>query len=127
MADTAGRIMNNREKLITQIANEIDLMNGENTIALDITKQSNWTDYFIISTVTSETHLKGLYSKIYDILDSMKIVPLSRHRKSDSNNWVLIDCGFFVIHLMDRETRDYYDLEKLWFESQKVFQSSKSS
>jgi ribosomal silencing factor RsfS len=41
--------------------------------------------------------------------------------------WILLDCGRFVIHLMDQEHRAFYELEKLWFRSQALYSSNSST
>lgn len=123
MEDTAD----NKTEKICKIAEAIDDMNGENTIALDVTNQSSWTDYFIISTVSSYAHLKGIYRKLQELLETYDIDSVFKHKKINENSWVLIDCGFFVIHLMEKDARAFYELEKLWFNSKTIYQSSKSS
>ncbi len=40
---------------------------------------------------------------------------------------MLVDCGSFVVHLMEREKRDFYELEKLWFMAEEVYSSSSAS
>ncbi len=115
----------NREKVL-KIAEKIDEMNGIDTIALDVSGQSSWTDYFIITTVKSSAHLRGLYRNLQEVFEELGINPLWKHKKIDNENWVLVDCGFFVIHLMDSEHREFYNLEKLWFNSEMIYTSSKS-
>ena len=119
MEDTASKI-----DAIKIIAKEIEDLKGIDTLALDISGHSSWTSFFIISTVTSSAHIRGLLKELYEILEKMEFIPLSRHKKIDNDKWVLIDCGDLVIHLMDKEARDFYDLEKLWFNGEIIYGSS---
>ena len=111
---------------VIKVAEFIDELKGINTVVLDLTSYNGWTDFFIITTVSSITHLRGIYSDIQEILDKLSIEPLFRHKKINNENWVLIDCGYFVIHLLDKEHREFYDLEKLWFNGKILFQSKGS-
>ena len=122
MEDTVNRI-----EIIKKIAQNIDEMNGINTVVLDITAQSSWTDYFIITTVSSSAHIKGILRDLSVKLEEYNIYPQLRHKRFDSERWILIDCGDIVIHLMDKEAREFYELENLWFKSEVIYQSSKSS
>lgn len=119
-------IVKTKEHVI-EIATLLDDHKGLDTVALYIGDQSSFTDYFIITTVTSHAHLKGLYRELRIYLQENGIVPLHKTKGFNEENWVLIDCGNFVIHLMDSEMREFYELERLWFAGEKVFQSSKSS
>jgi ribosome-associated protein len=88
---------------------------------------SDWTDYFIIATVRSAAHQKGLLRLLNEGLAERSITALgSRKVHRRETGWVLIDCGRFVVHLMDREHREFYELEKLWFKNELIY-SSKSS
>ena len=111
----------NKTDLIKKIAKDIEDLKGSDTLAIDISEYSSWTSFFIISTVTSSAHLRGILKELYGKLDEYNIVPLWRHKKIDSDRWLLIDCGDLVIHLMDKEARDFYDLEKLWYKGQVIY------
>ncbi len=118
----------NRKEKVLKIAQFIDELKAQDTTVLDLTNHdSSWTDFFIITTVNSSVQMKGIYKKLQAELEVQKIEPLWRHKRIDNDKWVLIDCEYFVIHLMDRESRDFYELEKLWFNSEMIYQSSKSS
>ena len=119
-------IVNKKEKVI-KIAEFLNELKGIDTVVLDITSYNTWTDYFIITTANSVAHLRGMYSNIQEIFDKLSVEPLFRRKKLDNENWVLIDCGYFVVHFMDKEHREFYDLEKLWFNGEVVFQPLKSS
>jgi len=113
-------IVSKNEKVI-KVAEFLDELKGIDTVVIDLTSYNAWTDYFVITTVNSVTHLRGMYNNIYEILDKLAIEPFFRRKKIDNENWVLIDCGYFVIHLMDKEHREFYDLEKLWFNSKTIY------
>jgi ribosome-associated protein len=110
-----------------EIARLIDEHRGEDTVVIDVSGQSSWTDFFVISTINSYGHLKGIVRQVKNHIRELDMDILHRHKRMAEDGWELIDCGYLVIHLMSREMRDFYDLEKLWFNGEQVYQSSKSS
>jgi len=110
-----------------EVGQMIDEHKGENTVVIDVREQSSWTSFFVISTVNSVGHLKGLTRQIKNFLTEKDVNVLHRHKRIAEDGWELIDCGFMVIHLMSQEMREFYDLEKLWFSGETVYQSSSSS
>jgi ribosome-associated protein len=110
-----------------EIAALIEDHKGEDTMVIDVSDQSSWTDYFIISTVNSVGHLKGVVRHIKQYLRDRDLEIRHRHKRMAEDGWELIDCGNVVIHLMSKDMREFYDLEKLWFNGEVVYQSSKSS
>lgn len=93
---------------------------GEDTVVLDISTVSSLADYFIISTARSSAHMAGLLRELSLFLRGHDIQPLNRHKSREEKGWLLLDCGDLVIHLMEKEQRDFYDLEKLWFKAERV-------
>ena len=91
------------------------------TVVLDIAAQSSVSEYFVIATVTSQTHLKGTVRQLDEWMLPAGVRPRSRHRSHEEGGWVLLDCEFVVVHLMTQEVREFYELEKLWFESIRVY------
>ena len=112
---------------VLDIARLLEDHRAEQVTALYIGEMSDWTEYFIITTVRSSAHLKGLLRVVNEGLSEKSITPIrSRKHHNQDTGWVLIDCGHFVIHLMDREHREFYELEKLWFRNELIY-SSRSS
>jgi ribosome-associated protein len=88
---------------------------GDNVALLDISELNSWTDYFVIATVTSSAQSQGLQKQIKDyIKDSGLEIHKTNKKIADGDDWNLIDLGSIVIHLMSKEAREFYDLEKLW-------------
>ena len=115
-----------KNDLITSISKVIEEHKARDVVALDLKGRNSWTDYFIISTVNSQGHMKGLLKNLRVYLNEQGIEYKNRYKHVDDYSWLFIDCGFLVIHLMDEETRTFYDLEKLWFNGRVIY-SSKSS
>jgi ribosome-associated protein len=92
----------------------------EDTLVLDISAVSDVADYFLIATVRSSTHLLGVYGYLMEYLKGQQLQPLTGPKRVRDNPWLLIDLGPIVVHLMERDTRDFYELEKLWFSGRLV-------
>jgi ribosome-associated protein len=100
---------------------------GEDTVVLDISAQSSFADYFIITTARSAAHVTGLFRDLAGFFRERDLIPRNRHKGREEKGWLLLDCGDLVIHVMEREQREFYDLERLWFKAERVPYWSKSS
>jgi len=110
-----------------EVGRMIDEHKGSDTVVIDVHEQSSWTSFFVISTINSVGHLKGLTRQLKSLLSKQNVNVLHRHKRIAEDGWELIDCGFMVIHLMSKEMREFYDLEKLWFSGDVLYQSPESS
>ncbi len=90
-------------------------------VLLDVTGQSTWADYFVIGTVTSTAHSKGLQRHVGEELSDIGLaVHRTKTKIPDGDEWNLIDLDSVVVHLMTEAARSFYDLERLWYESPKI-------
>ncbi|GHV74479.1 ribosomal silencing factor RsfS [Spirochaetia bacterium] len=88
---------------------------GEEVIVMDLREINYWTDFFVIATVSSNTHLQGLQRHIKDYAREKGMTILRGHRKTGADDeWNLTDLGNIVIHLMSANSRSFYELERLW-------------
>jgi ribosome-associated protein len=92
---------------------------GEDVQLLDLSQLLIVTDVFLIASGTSTRHVKSLASDAEDALREVDRNPI-RREGTDHGQWVLLDYGDVVIHLFDTETRDYYDLERLWADAPRI-------
>ncbi len=81
---------------------------------IDLRPGCSWTDCFVIATVTSSAHLRGVAHQMWAVLNDLGLTVANRHKNPEGEGWELIDCGDIVIHLMNSEMRQFYSLEKLY-------------
>ena len=122
-----GDIVKSKESIAKNIGEFIQEHNGENVLVIDVGDQSSWTDYIIIATSSSIGHLKGLVRQLKEMLDKNEVDILRRHKHIADDGWELIDCGGIIVNIMNKEMREFYNLEKLWFSGEIIYHSSKSS
>lgn len=91
--------------------------NGQDTMVLDLTGLSMWTDFFVVTTATSSAHLGGLVRHLSDYLAQNGLTPMRKPKVSNDEEWCLVDMGWFVVHVMSVRARAFYELEKLWFQA----------
>jgi len=92
---------------------------GADVLVLDLREMDTWTDFFVIATATSNAHLDGLERHIKEFCRDRGIEILRRSFKPHApamteDQWRIIDLGSTVIHLMSRQARDFYELERLY-------------
>jgi ribosome-associated protein len=87
---------------------------GQDVSVLDLRGINNWTDFFVIVTVSSTTHMNGLERHIKEFCREGEVEIFGSSRKQTDDQWRLLDLGSIIIHLMTASTREFYDLERLW-------------
>lgn len=99
--------------LIQTSLSSLDSNKAQNILNLDIKKISTYADNIIIASATSSRHAKSLLDKLVLDIKSKDIDIIGIEGKAESG-WVLVDCGDLVIHIMQQDVREFYDLEGLW-------------
>ncbi len=106
--------------LVSEIAQFITDNKGEDTVVIDVSEVSGWSDCFIVSTVSSVGHLRGVAKELWNFLSERNVTVINRHKNVAGDGWELIDCGDIVIHLMGKDLREFYNLERLWQTGEKI-------
>lgn len=119
----AEQIMTNDKELSHELAKMVAELalekKGENIVVMDVSKIAGFTDYFVVITATSDIHMKALGNYIEDELSTYKVKVW--HKEGYENlKWILMDYVDVVVHIFDPETRDFYDLETLWADAEKI-------
>lgn len=100
---------------VFEIAQLLEDGKGEDVVVIDVSELNSWTDFFVITTVHSSSHWQGLYRQVKDYIRENDLeIHLTNKKSPDGDDWNLIDLGNIVVHLMSKQARDFYDLEKLW-------------
>ena len=100
-------------------AKALDDKKGVDISLLEIAQVTSLADHFLICTGTSSTHVKALCDAVEEALDEAG-EPALRREGHRSGTWVLLDYGCLVVHVFTEETRQFYDLERLWSDAKKV-------
>lgn len=80
------------------------------------------TDYFLLATGTSSTHVRSLADEVDHALSQIGIEP--HHIEGRATGWVLLDYNGVVVHVFSKESREFYSLDKLWNDGRQVELSS---
>ena len=97
----------------------LDDHKGVDIRMLEITDVTTLADHFVICTGTSSTHVKSLCDSVEKAMDEAG-EPVLRREGHRSGTWVLLDYGCLVVHVFTEETRQFYDLERLWSDARKI-------
>ena len=90
---------------------------------LKTSEQTVLADYFVICNGTSSTHIKALVNEVDKQVSEAGEAPLRREGLR-SDIWVLMDFGSVIVHVFTEEARKFYNLERLWSDSEEVAPSS---
>ncbi|UDM32596.1 ribosome silencing factor [Lentilactobacillus laojiaonis] len=101
-------------KEIAQIAvRAADSKRAEDIVVMDMEQISLMADYFVIVDANSNRQVKSIAEEIVDQVEESGIDVKSISGK-ESAKWILIDLGDVIIHVFQKDEREYYNLEKLW-------------
>jgi len=95
------------------ITTALEDLKGQNILQLDVRELTDVTDTLIIASGTSSRHARSLANNVVEELKKQGHRPLGVEG-IDAGDWVLVDYGDTVVHVMQKETREFYELEKLW-------------
>ena len=112
-----------KSELKSQVDTVVEYLDGQKCLdinVIDLENRCSWADVFVIATVTSVGHLKGVSHQLWGVLGELGLDVNDRHKTPVGDGWELIDCNSIVIHLMSEELREFYSLEKLWKETEEV-------
>ncbi len=105
--------------LLKEAVKILDSKKAEDIKVIKIGDLTIVADYFIIADGTSSTHTKSLADELEFKLKQIGIEP-RQVQGNNGSNWIVLDYSDIVIHVFYKETRDFYNLERLWQDGEEI-------
>ncbi len=99
--------------MIVAVREALDDMKARDIVEIDVTNKSTVTDRMVIASGTSKRHVMSIGQHVQEEMKRQGVMPLGIEGV-DTGDWVLVDLGDLVVHVMMPDARSFYDLEKLW-------------
>ena len=110
----------NAIEIMTHAVEILNRKKAENIRAVKISDLTIIGDYFVIANGTSSTQVRSLAEEVeFQLKETYGLAPL-RVEGFDTKNWIVLDYGTVLVHVFYKDTRDFYDLEKLWSDGEQV-------
>jgi len=103
----------NSKQLCDLAVNALEDIKATDIKVLDVSDQSSVTDIMIIATGSSTRQVKSLANNVIKVSKENEMRPIGVEGEQVAE-WILIDLGDVVVHVMTPDIRDFYNLEKLW-------------
>ncbi|MCH8537764.1 MAG: ribosome silencing factor [Alkalimonas sp.] len=100
-------------ELLSFVHDKVDDMKGRDIVTLDVRGKSSITDYMLICSGTSNRHTKSIADHVAQEVKKQGLTIMGMEGEK-TGEWVLLDLGDVVVHVMLDDSRNFYQLEKLW-------------
>lgn len=101
------------EQLKQLVIDALEDMKAQNIVILDVQEKTSVTDFMVIATGTSNRHAEAVADNVREKAKAAGALSAGAKGRT-SSDWVLIDLGDVVVHVMTDQARHFYDLERLW-------------
>ena len=100
-------------ELVAFVVDKVDDMKARDIVTLDVRGKSSVTEFMVICSGTSSRHAKSIAGYLAQEVKKQGVQPLGIEGEA-SGEWVLLDLDSVVVHVMQEESRHFYQLEKHW-------------
>jgi ribosome-associated protein len=101
------------EKIRKEVISALEDIKAFDIVSLDVRKITSIADFMVIASASSSRQAKALANNVQEKLKQSKIDVVGIEGESEGD-WVLVDLGDIIVHIMSPTTRAYYNLEELW-------------
>lgn len=101
------------EQLREVVHSALEDMKARDITELDVRGKSSVTDYMVIASGTSKRHVMSVAQEVLEKVKAAGLLPVGTEGQG-VGDWILVDLGDMVVHVMMPDARSFYDLERLW-------------
>ncbi len=114
------------EKSMIDLAKKLEDEFCQNISVYKVTPIFSYTDYVIIATTISDIQRRGIIQMLPQLLQELSLDAyieycINRSQLSNTGGWVLLDFKDFIVHLMTQELREFYEIDKMFFETKNIY------
>ena len=99
--------------LLKTVRDAVEELKARDIVEIDVRGKSSVTDYMVIASGTSTRHVKSIADEVVKFAKKLDVMPLGVEGEREAE-WVLVDLGDVVVHVMLPRVREFYALERLW-------------
>ncbi|WP_298626914.1 ribosome silencing factor [uncultured Legionella sp.] len=107
--------MSDQNPMLNTLLKSLEDIQAIDVKVIDVRKQTTITDYMVIASGRASRHVKAVAQKVMEDMKKAGLPSISC-TGLESGDWALIDFGDFIVHVMQPESRQFYNLEGLWEE-----------
>ena len=100
------------EQLKDLVVNALEDIKAQDVSVVDVRDRTSVTDFMVIASGTSSRHVKSLADSV--VSEARDEGVRASNVEGDGSDWILVDLGDVVVHVMMPATREFYDLERFW-------------
>jgi ribosome-associated protein len=106
-------------ELLNAVIDELNNSKALNIQSIDVKSLTTFTNYMIVASGTSSRHVLSIANNLVQKMKAGKVTPCVVQGDGDAE-WLLVDLGEIVVHIMQPRTREYYNLEQLWSKDSRI-------
>lgn len=101
------------DELLKTVHGAVENLKAKDVVEIDVRGKSSVTDYMVIASGTSTRHVKSIADEVVKFAKKLDVMPLGVEGEREAE-WVLVDLGDVIVHVMLPRVREFYALERLW-------------
>ena len=101
------------EVLLESVRTAVVELKAKDVVEIDVRGKSSVADYLVIASGTSTRHVKSIADEVVKFAKKLDVMPLGVEGEREAE-WVLVDLGDVIVHVMLPRVREFYALERLW-------------
>lgn len=106
------------KEILKLAASALDSKKAVDMSAVHVGDLTVITEYFLLASATSSTHVRALADEVEDKLSKAGVEPL--HIEGKATNWILLDYGSVIVHVFTRDAREFYNLDRIWQDGEHI-------